>query len=217
MNSLEAEGERMGKQYIGLVRHGLTDWNVLGKIQGQTDIPLNDTGRMQARLLANRLYKEEGSYPFAGVMSSGMQRAEETAHIIADKLNIPLLNPDHGLRERAYGLVEGTTPEVREQRWGSDWRKMDLGQESDTALQSRALNALEAIAQREEGKSLLLVTHGSWLAQLFAVLLGGRVQANISNLSYSVLERDGSSWNPILFNCTKHMQPSDAFAIQRNI
>lgn len=113
------------KQHIGLVRHGLTDWNAQGKIQGQTDIPLNETGREQARLLAERLVQETA--PFDYVISSGLQRAEETASILADALQIPLLSPVEGLRERAYGLVEGTTPEEREQRWGAEWRKMDLG------------------------------------------------------------------------------------------
>lgn len=205
----------MSKQRIGLVRHGLTDWNVLGKIQGQTDIPLNDAGKQQAQLLANRLKHE--LYTFDGVISSGLCRAQETARIITKTLHIPLLEPDIGLRERAYGLIEGTTPEEREQRWGVNWRQRELGQENDVVLQQRAMATLHSIASRFEGQDLLLVTHGGWLAQLFAVLFGGKFQGHIANLSYSILERNEDNWKPVLMNCTKHMQPSDAFTLQRKL
>ncbi|WP_019421853.1 histidine phosphatase family protein [Paenibacillus sp. OSY-SE] len=202
-------------QIIGLVRHGLTDWNAQGKIQGQTDIPLNETGREQARLLSERLIAE--TYAFDVIISSGLGRAEETARIIADALHIPLLKPETGLRERAYGLVEGTTPEERESRWGADWRQMDLGQELDEPLRLRAAQALESIAKQHEGKNILLVTHGSWLAQLFIAIFGDKLQGHIANLSYSILERTGEGWHPLLYNCTKHMQLSDAFTLQRKL
>lgn len=201
----------MSKQTIGLVRHGLTDWNALGKIQGQTDIPLNDIGQKQASLLAERLVQEH--HPFDAVISSGLQRAEETARIIATRLQIPLLQPVDGLRERAYGLAEGTTPEEREQRWGADWRQCDLGQESDEQLQKRSYQTLNLIADRYSHQNLLLVTHGGWLAQLFKVILGDDARGNINNLSYSILERADEGWTPILYNCTKHMQPSDEFVL----
>lgn len=79
-------------QYIGLVRHGITDWNAQGKIQGRTDIPLNDTGRKQAALLAERLKKED--IAFEAVISSGLRRADETGAILANALNIPPLAPE---------------------------------------------------------------------------------------------------------------------------
>lgn len=201
----------MSKQMIGLVRHGLTDWNALGKIQGQTDIPLNDVGRKQAGLLAERLVRE--LHPFDAVVSSGLQRAEETAQIIANRLHIPLLHPVDGLRERSYGLAEGTTPEEREERWGADWRQCDLGQETDEVLQKRSYQTLNMIADRYSHQNVLLVTHGAWLAQLFKVILDEDVKGHINNLSYSMLERTEQGWNPILFNCTKHMQPSDDFVL----
>lgn len=201
----------MNNQTIGLVRHGLTDWNALGKIQGQTDIALNDIGRKQAGLLAERLKQEQ--HPFHAVVSSGLQRAEQTAQIIAKHLELPVLQPVNGLRERAYGLVEGTTPEERNQRWGVDWRQLDLGQESDEELQKRSYHTLNQIADQYSDQNILLVTHGGWLAQLFKVILGHDAIGNINNLSYSILERSDKGWQPILYNCTKHMQPSDAFLL----
>lgn len=190
-------------QHIGLVRHGLTDWNAQGKIQGQTDIPLNGTGRKQAALLAERLVQERA--PFDYVISSGLQRAEETASILADALRIPLLSPEAGLRERAYGLVEGTTPEEREQRWGAEWRQLDLGQEKDKDLQRRAVHTLEHIADQYKGANLLVVSHGSWLVQLFIALFGSSRQGQIGNLSYSILEKRSEGWHPLLYNCMEHI------------
>lgn len=201
------------KQHIGLVRHGLTDWNAQGKIQGQTDIPLNETGREQARLLAERLVQETA--PFDYVISSGLQRAEETASILADALQIPLLSPVEGLRERAYGIVEGTTPEEREQRWGAGWRKMDLGQEKDEELQYRAVQTLEHIANQHMGSNLLVVSHGSWLAQLYIALFGSDRQGHIGNLSYSILEKRSEGWYPLLYNCMEHIRHLDLTAKQR--
>ncbi len=91
---------------IGLVRHGKTDWNAEGKIQGQTDIPLNEEGKAQAIALANRLSGEERIWD--AVVSSDLKRAFATAQIIAEKLGIPLLESDSRLRERYFGEVEGT-------------------------------------------------------------------------------------------------------------
>lgn len=101
---------------IGLIRHGLTDWNAIGKIQGQSDIPLNDEGRMQAAMLADRLLQEPYRWDYC--ITSNLSRAAETGKIIADKLNVPLLDPDDRIRERAYGQVEGLTAAEREEKWG---------------------------------------------------------------------------------------------------
>ncbi|MCG7406468.1 histidine phosphatase family protein [Paenibacillus sp. ACRRX] len=195
----------MTSQIIGLVRHGLTDWNALGKIQGQTDIPLNEVGRSQALMLADRLKQE--SYRFDAVISSGLMRAEETATIIARELDLPLLAPHLGLLERYYGQIEGTTAEERETMWGLNWRKMELGQETDEVLRQRAHDSLEHIASAADGKNILIVSHGSWLAQLFIGLFGESCTGHIGNLSFTVIERNHTEWHSLLMNCSAHVQP----------
>lgn len=188
---------------IGLIRHGLTDWNAAGKIQGQSDIPLNAEGRMQAEMLAGRLAQEPYRWDYC--VTSTLSRAAETGKIIAEKLGIPLLPPDPRIRERAYGQVEGMTAEEREQKWGKDWQRLPLGQESDEDLQERGLEFIAELSLSHPDKNVLIVSHGGFLAQLYQAIYKGKYSERIGNLSLTILEKDSESWNPVLYNCTKHL------------
>lgn len=191
---------------IGFVRHGKTEWNALGKIQGQTDIPLNEEGITQARLLASRLANDDRQWD--AVVSSDLQRAHMTASIIAEKLSIPLLEPDLRLRERFYGDVEGTTEAQRLSRWGEDWRKAETGKESDESVRARGRAFLES--HYSPGRRLLVVSHGSFLGQMFEELCGELNYSFIGNMSYSVLEFENGRWNPLLLNCMRHLEPTNS-------
>lgn len=188
---------------IGLIRHGLTDWNAIGKIQGQSDIPLNDEGRMQAKMLADRLLQE--SYHWDYCITSNLSRAEETGSIIARELGIPMLAPDNRIRERAYGQVEGLTSEEREHKWGKDWNLLNLGQESDEQLQCRALSFLEELYSNYSDQNVLVVSHGGFLAQLYIALYKDKYSERIGNLSLTILEKKEQDWNPLLYNCSRHI------------
>ena len=87
-----------------IVRHGQTDWNLNGQIQGQDDIPLNDTGRAQAHNVADKLSRFNLEY----IISSDLSRAAETAQIIGNKLNIRV-EYDSRLREYNFGVLTGMT------------------------------------------------------------------------------------------------------------
>ncbi|MFB5265953.1 histidine phosphatase family protein [Paenibacillus enshidis] len=188
---------------IGLIRHGLTDWNVLGRIQGQSDIPLNEEGREQARLLGMRLQKEP--YQWDAVVTSGLSRARETGEIIASMLGIELLEPDVRLNERSFGQVEGLTQAERENKWGADWHLLELGQESEEAMRRRGLTFLKALWEENRDRNLLVVSHGAFLAQLFTALYEDKHSERIGNLSLTILERQDMEWSPVLYNCTKHL------------
>ena len=94
-----------------LIRHGQTDWNIQGKIQGSHDIPLNDTGRAQAKLVAEGM----DSRPVTKIFSSTLMRAVETARMIGDRQHVDIyLVP--GLIEVEFGKWEGMTwAEIKEQ------------------------------------------------------------------------------------------------------
>lgn len=188
---------------LGLVRHGLTDWNAAGRIQGQSDIPLNVEGRMQATMLGDRLLQEPYRWDYC--ITSGLKRAEETGSIIAAKLGIPLLEADDRIRERAYGQVEGLTAAEREAKWGKDWNTLSLGQETNDQLQARALAFMEDIAVSHPDKNILVISHGGFLAQLYIALYKDKYSERIGNLSLTILEKNGQEWNPLLYNCTRHI------------
>lgn len=138
---------------LHLVRHGETDWNRAGRIQGSTDIPLNELGREQAaaagELLAGR--------PVDAVYSSPLSRAAETGDIIAARLGLPTPERRRELAERNYGQAEGLTQEQLEARF-PDGRVP--GRESRKQVSNRALRALLRIAGDHEGGTVVAATHG---------------------------------------------------------
>ena len=114
-----------------LVRHGQTDWNRAGKIQGTTDIPLNETGRQQAEQLAAVL-KERSGYPAGtridAVYTSPLARAFQTAEILAKEGKLPLRRLT-GLRERDFGCWEGKSWQQVEAEYPDEfhlWREQPM-------------------------------------------------------------------------------------------
>ncbi|NGM81469.1 histidine phosphatase family protein [Paenibacillus sp. 7124] len=188
---------------MGLIRHGQTDWNAAGRIQGQSDIPLNSEGRRQAEMLAERLLHEPYRWDYC--ITSNLSRAEETGRVIAGRLGLPLLEADERIRERAYGQVEGLTAAEREARWGKDWACQEFGQEKDEQLQARALAFMGDLSAKHPDKNVLVVSHGGLLAQLYAALYKNRYSERIGNLSLTILEKKEKEWNPLLYNCTRHI------------
>lgn len=143
-----------------LVRHGETDWNADGRLQGQTDRPLSDFGRAQARQLADELEPER----FAAIYSSDLSRARETADAVGERLELPVvLDPD--LRERDWGTWEGLTAVERD--------RVEFVGESTEAHQERILRALRRISERHPGDGqVLVVTHGGSMRRVQTAALG---------------------------------------------
>ena len=137
-----------------LVRHGETDWNLERRIQGSTDIPLNDTGRAQAattgRLLARRQWD--------AVISSPLSRAYETGSIIAAEVGLPAPTTLDSLVERHYGEAEGLDYDQIAARFPDD--APVPGREPRDAVAERVIPALIALAEAHPGQSLIVVSHG---------------------------------------------------------
>jgi probable phosphoglycerate mutase len=143
-----------------LVRHGETDWNAAGRLQGHTDRPLSDFGRRQARQLAEELADEE----LEAIYASDLARARETAEIVGERLGLPVvLDPD--LREKDWGTWEGLTAVDRD--------RVEFVGESTEAHQERILRTLRRISQRHPaGGSVLVVTHGGSMRRVQTAALG---------------------------------------------
>ncbi|PYI54904.1 histidine phosphatase family protein [Paenibacillus flagellatus] len=187
---------------IGLIRHGTTDWNVTGRLQGQNDIPLNEAGRWQAVRLAERLRRER----WDAIASSDLARARETADIVAEAAGIGPVRLEAGLRERTHGRLDGTTLEERIAAWGPDWKELDHGVESDELLFARGYACIEKLLREFEGRRLLVVSHGAFIGVVMERLLGPRMPDGLlRNTSVSILERTNDGWLCPLYNCTSHL------------
>ncbi len=159
-----------------LVRHGETDCNRHGIVQGRgVDSRLNDRGRRQAQCLARRL----ASVPFDAIYASTLRRARETAQAVAAHHEGVPLHVHADLCEMAWGVYEGVPAEdVREalDAARAAWRdgRFDRcveGGESIRDVQRRALRAVRRIVAEHAGQTVLVVAHGRWLRVLLASIL----------------------------------------------
>ncbi|GAO01670.1 histidine phosphatase family protein [Anaeromyxobacter sp. PSR-1] len=164
------------ERHVLLVRHGETDWNAAGRLQGQTDVPLNANGRAQALALAVRL-RAEG---VRAIGSSDLSRARGTAELVGGALGLEVALVDEDLRERGYGAWEGLTRGECAARDPDAWarhladpRTPPPGGETTEALLARVVPAIHRAAERLATPALV-VTHGGVMrAFLSAVLDGG--------------------------------------------
>ena len=166
---------------LTLVRHGETDWNRARRIQGSTDIPLNDTGREQARQVAELLRDRMPAGSPVIVVSSDLSRARETAEIIAGALEVDPPRTYPQLRERAYGEAEGVDTAEFLERWG-DWHSAEIpGAEPWPALRARALAALQQIVRdvrqttAPASASVIAVAHGALIREIIRHATGGEL------------------------------------------
>jgi broad specificity phosphatase PhoE len=182
-------------QRIVLWRHGQTDWNLVNRFQGHSDIPLNQTGIEQARRAAPLLF---GLRP-SKIISSDLIRAKQTAEELANLSKLPI-HIDPGLRETNGGKWEGRTgAENRADdyekfvNWldGNDEPAGDFGERrSEIAL--RAVTAIEK-ALDQVTETLVVVTHGGTARIIIGKMLGLPMTqwasiGGLSNASWSILE-----------------------------
>lgn len=203
-----------------LVRHGETDWNAAGKIQGWTDVPLNDAGRMQARRLARRLR----DVTVAAVYSSDLARALETARIVAGESRLAAgtrLFATAALREIGYGEWEGKT---RAELWRAGhgpWLEAWMsgrpcptpdGGETREEADRRVEQFLSAVFPRHQHETVMVVSHGGPLRLLLARLAGRPVAGwgDVRQANAALTEVIVEAGRPAVFvrlNDTTHYNP----------
>jgi probable phosphoglycerate mutase len=152
------------------VRHGETVWNAEMRMQGQLDTALSARGRWQAAQVAKAL-EGEG---IEAVFASDLARAFDTAQAIAERLGLPIA-VDTGLRERSFGIFQGSTYAEIDVRWPAEalrWRRHDpeFGPPDGETLRdfnARAVATATRIAAGQPGRTIAIVTHGGVLDCLY--------------------------------------------------
>jgi 2,3-bisphosphoglycerate-dependent phosphoglycerate mutase len=152
-----------------LFRHGETDWNREGRLQGHTDTPLNATGLAQAEALTERLRPHR----LDAVVSSDLARALTTGRIVAEGLGVPLIR-EPGLREANIGEAEGLYwPEVKSrfgealtERWFTDDDAAFPGGETGLETRSRGLATVRRVVAEQPYRRIGVSTHGAMVRQL---------------------------------------------------
>ena len=160
--------------HLILVRHGETEWNVQRRYQGQFNVPLSSVGRQQAERIAQRL----ASQKIDAIYASDLERAWETAAIIAAKHNLAVASEPR-LRELKFGVLEGLTfdeaqiqyPEMIT-AWLKDFNQPPQGAESVDLFNARIIALLDDLKQKHDEQTLLLVGHGGSLSEILRVVLG---------------------------------------------
>ena len=160
-----------------LVRHGETEWNRVRRIQGVSDIPLNDTGRAQAAALGDILV----GHNFDLIVSSPLSRADETARIIAQRLGMPAPITVPDLIERNYGEAEGSSGAELDRRYppGTDIP----GREDREVVTQRAVRVLHDMAIRHPHADIVAVAHGAVIRSVVDYAAPGLHKEPITNCS----------------------------------
>ena len=179
----------MTTTYIGLFRHGQTDWNIDFRLQGTSDIPMNETGVEQVKNATRAL---GGHWEVA--VTSPLGRAIQTAQIATDFLGLDTALVEPLLLERSFGDAEGMLYE--------DWRELLAqaavpGCESIAELETRCHRLLERIVKDHEGKRVLAVSHGALIRKVLNLVSKNefpREGERLGNASLSVIAFDGSKW-----------------------
>lgn len=147
------------------VRHGETDWNKQEINAGATDVPLNDTGRQQSKLAAEKLKSENIEVIFA----SHLSRAHETAQIIGDAIGVSEIIIDDRLQERNFGDAEGMPYKEVAKRFPDlrTYNNKSANNESYEETETRVWAAISEHLEKHSHKNVLIASHGATLRSLF--------------------------------------------------
>lgn len=182
----------MTKTILGLLRHGQTDWNIDFRLQGVTDIPLNETGIAQAKDAAQVLQRTDWDL----VLSSPLSRARDTAQIVVEQNGFDSAQIEPLLLERSFGEAEG----LGHEEWRAKYADTNLvpGGESLPDLEKRAALLLQTLVEKHGGKRLLAVSHGALIRILLRIVSKGELPRDgerLGNASMSVFVHEDGQWS----------------------
>jgi probable phosphoglycerate mutase len=198
---------------IFAVRHGETEWNVIGKQQGHMDSPLTERGIQQAHALAEGL----AGHGIEVVYSSDLGRALKTAELIGAKLGLSVQS-DERLRERHLGSLQGLTKEEFRHRYPDEWARFDSGDpdyclpggESARQRYDRTVDYVKDLARLHTGQTVLIVAHGGVLNGLFYRAIGIPLSEprrfSLFNAAINIFSVCGDSWRLDTWGETSHLK-----------
>lgn len=189
---------------ILLIRHGETDWNNKGIIQGQIDIPLNKKGEKQAKACAIALKNKN----YDLIISSPLSRALSTAHIINRLLNLPLIIED-AFKERSFGTAEGMSLTELNQAYPD---RIYPEMEARLNLNRRVIKAINHILKTYPNKKVILVAHGAVLNSLLSTVTNhqqGSTITTLKNASFTHISFNTLNWTLDYINQTTHLKTYD--------
>ncbi|PWI59000.1 hypothetical protein BM613_01325 [Sulfoacidibacillus thermotolerans] len=185
------------------MRHGETDWNVLRRFQGRTDVPLNDRGREQA--LQSAIYLS--AFHWDQIVTSPLGRAKETAQIIAQHLHLGEVETIEQLAERDVGNGTGFTPE--QFRLAQTEGRL-VGIETHDQVKDRAMAALQLLVMRYKAKRVIAVSHGAVINAVLAELSNGEIgtgKTALQNVCLNTLHfHPELGWEIESFNVIDHLR-----------
>ena len=186
---------------VCLVRHGETDWNAQGKIQGTADIPLNKAGARQAAQCG--AYLSDSNWDL--IITSPLKRARRTAEIINETLALPLIEMEE-FAEKHFGDAEGLTYEERALTFPDRYYP---NQEDNELFAERLATGLKIINDRYKEQRVLLVSHGGVINAILGELSDGEIgsgKTRLLNACLSHIHFDQANWIIQNYNQVDHLE-----------
>ena len=195
-----------------LVRHGQTEWNAGGRYQGQSNVALSDTGRKQARFLAERFPVKQ----LDAIYTSDLDRAKETAECVGERFGVAV-RPEKAFRELSFGDWEGLTYQEISSRWPKEAEKLFTAPdelviphgETFRELQKRALDKIHLLYENHIDQTVAVFAHGAInktiLAGLMHIPLHYLWSLRQDNTAVNILRLDDGYVMVELINSTSHL------------
>lgn len=164
-----------GRALVCLVRHGQTDWNLIKRLQGRENVPLNENGHDQARLVSTVIKSvKKNGVSFNAVCTSPLSRAVATAEYISSSIGMNEPMVVERLIERDYGTLSGLTLDERKKLYPGG-EKQAHNVESVPQAASRMLGAIDDMLEISGRRSVIGVTHGGIINAVFSRLTAGEI------------------------------------------
>jgi uncharacterized phosphatase len=186
-----------------LIRHGETNWNKEGKLQGREDIVLNTYGEKQA-LYSGQYFKQMN---WNVLISSPLKRALKTAEIIKDHLNFDEIVVMEEFIERDYGEISGLTKEEGTMKYPNG---IVPSQESREQLTFRSMKGIGKVRDSFINQNVIIVTHGGVINSILSKLSNGKIGSGktiLKNACISQISYQNESWEIDSYNTIEHLKP----------